>query len=67
MAAGCAEGPGRVISVGHRPLQRYEEDTEGVRDVMGTRRDCLKGEESFRGSTRVTGMEQRERMRARAS
>lgn len=40
---------------------------KGVRDVMGTRGDRLKEEESFRGTTRVTGTGEGERMRARAS
>lgn len=32
-------------------LERYEGDSEGVRDVMAARRDCLKEEASFRGTT----------------
>lgn len=39
-------------------VERYEEDTEGERDVMGTGRDCLKDEEPFRGTTRVPGTEE---------
>lgn len=44
-----------------RPLftvERCEEDAEGERDVMGTRRDCLKADEAFRGTTRVSGTEE---------
>lgn len=64
-ASGCSS---QVFSVGHRPLKRDMKRTlKGVRDVMGTRGDRLKEEESFRGTTRVTGTGEGERMRARAS
>lgn len=39
-------------------VERYEEDTKGVRDVMATRRDRLKDEESFSRTTRVPGTEE---------
>lgn len=39
-------------------VERYEEDTGGERHVMGTRRDCLKEDEPFRGTRRVPGTEE---------
>lgn len=38
--------------------ERYEEDPEGGRDVMGKRRDGLKEDKAFRGTTRVPGTEE---------